>query len=229
MAIDNTTPLDKKIVHPIFRECAEYTLDPFWRQVFEECARSRFPRGTSINNAGEIVYFRNRDNSYTSYKLEKTPDVIFKDLKKLFQNFLGFKSNQDRKDIRAELDDICRDLNESYNSGWKKIKKKKLKEPIIRKYILDLKEQYSLDDRETANVAQLIKLGFLFNWINNDDVLYENQRILDISTLRFDAEERIFELEEPDTPQKREYKPKPIKLSTLWEKWLDSPKNRYTV
>lgn len=228
MAIDNVT-LDKKIVHPIFHECAEYTLDPFWQQVFDECARGRFPRGTSINAAGNIVYFRNKDNSFTSYKLDKTPEVIFQDLKELFQKFLNFKSHQDRQDIRDELDNICRDINEIFAGDWKKIKRKKIKEPIIRKYILDLQKEYSLDSKETSQVAQLIKLGFLFNWINNDDVDYKDQRILNIKTLHFDETERTFELEEPDTPQKREYKPKPIKLSTLWDKWLDSPKNRYLV
>ena len=86
-----------------------------------------------------------------------------------------------------------------------------------------------LDDKETAEVAQIIKLGFLFNWIPNDKVVYEDQAILDIKTLHFDPEDRSFELDEPNIEYKREYKPKLQKLSALWEKYLEKPRNRYLL
>lgn len=227
----------KKIVHPIFSDCAQFTLDPYWQQVFEECARGKFPRGSGIDSEGKVIYFRNKatannannNRNYVSYRLKKNPEQIFKDLKMLFQNELKFKSNQDRKDIRAELDDICKDLQESYAGTWQQIKRKKIKDPIIRRYILDLKETYNLTDRETADVAQLIRLGFSFNWISNEEVVYEDHHILNIHTLQFDPDERIFELEEPDTLYKREYKPKILKLSNLWGKHLEHPKNRYAL
>jgi hypothetical protein len=223
---------NKKIVYPLFADCAQFTLDPYWQQVFEECSRGKFPRGSGIDSEGKVVYFRNRtsnNRNYVSYRLKKNPEQIFKDLKRLFQEQLNFKSNRDRQEIRAELDDICKDLQESFTGSWQKIKRKKIKDPIIRRYILDLKEQYDLNDKETAEVAQIIKLGFLFNWIANDQVVYENQRIQEIKTLHFDDEERTFELDEPNTQSKREYKPKPFKLSSLWEKHLERPKNRYLL
>lgn len=226
---------NKKCIYPLFTECAQYTLDPYWHQVFEECSRGHFPRGSGIDPEGKVIYFRtkNQANSnnrnYISYRIKKNPEKVFKDLKQFFQEQLNFKSNQDRQEIRNELDVICKGLQDSYTGSWKEIKRKKIRDPIIRRYILALKDKYTLTDKETAEVAQIIKLGFLFNWISNDKVIYEDQQILDIQTLHFDPEDRSFELEEPHTNYKREYTPKIQKLSSLWEKHLKSPKNRYIL
>jgi hypothetical protein len=223
---------DKKILYTILNECAQYTLDPYWKQIFEDCSRGKFPRGCSIDNDGKILYIKKPtgiNQQYQTYVLNKPPGEIFIELKKIFQEQLNLKSNRDRQIQRDEFDDICKDLQESFTSGWQKIKRKKIKDPIIRRYILELKDVYNLDDRETAEVAQILKLGFLFNWIDNDDVVYEDQRIIEIKTLHFDPEERTFELDEPSISLKREYKPKISKLSSLWEKHLEQPKNRYII
>lgn len=221
---------NKRVLYPVFAECAQFTLDPYWQQVFDECAKGKFPRNSGIDSEGKTVYFRkNNTKSYTSYTLKENPEEVFKDLKKLFQDQLHFKSKRDRQELRAELDVICKDLQETYTGSWQTIKRKKIKDPIIRRYILDLKEEYNLNDVETAEVAQIIKLGFLFNWIASDEVDYQDQQIMNIKTLHFDAEERSFELEEPDVKYKREYKPKPNKLSTLWSKYLKNPTNKYML
>jgi len=222
----------KKILYPILNEASEYTLDPYWKQVFQDCSRGKFPRGCSIDNVGETIYFKKMIGNVqqmVSYKLNKTSEQIFKDLKKMFQEILILKSNRDKQKIKEEFDDICRDLQETFTGGWQNIKRKKVKDPIVRKFILELKEIYELDDKQTSELAQLLKLGFLFNWIDNDDVIYEDQKIVGIKTLHFDPDEKSFQLEEPGFFLKREYKPKVNKLSVLWEKHLEQPKNRYIL
>lgn len=229
MAINDKAKRDP---NTLFSECAQLTLDPYWKQLFEDCARGKFPRGSGISLDKCNVYFRNKgngDRSYSSYRIPDNPEKAFKDLKQLFQDHLGFRSNKDRQDTRTEIDDMCKELQESFSGDWNKIKRKKVKDPIVRRYILELKDSYILDDEETAQLAQLIKLGFLFNWIGNDQVLYEDQRILDISSLHFDERERIFSLDEPRVNSKREYKPKSMRLSTLWNKYIENPQNRYTL
>jgi hypothetical protein len=217
----------RKKLYPIFLQCSEYTLEPYWKQIFEDCYKGKFPKGCSINNQRNIFYIKNNtDNSrnnknYITYYLNKTPEETFKELKKLFQENLNLKSFQDKKDLQDEIDDICQDIQKTYNGNWQSIKRKKLKEYIIRKFILHLKEVYMLNDKETTQVSQLIKLGFLFNWINNKYVIYENQNITDIKTLHFDNEERTFFFNEISAQSKREYKPKINKLSFLWQKHND--------
>ena len=225
------TPQDRgKILYPVFSDCAQYTLDAFWQQVFEDCAKGKFPKGSSIDAEGVTMYFKNKiSKSVITYKLTETPEQIFKDLKGLFQEQLNIKSNIDREEIRAELDQICKSLQESFGGNWQQIKRKKIKDPIIRRYILDLKERHKLSDRETSQVAQLIKLGFLFNWISNENVIYQDQQIVDIETLHFNEDDRTFQLEEQISACVREYKPKTFKLANLWDKFLEQPKNRYLI
>lgn len=231
--VNRATP--GKIVYPLFQECAQYTLDAFWQQVFQDCARGKFPKGCSPDQQGETLIIRSKNGTnkaVINYKLsesENSPEKIFKDLKILFQDHLNIKSMIDREEIRAELDEICKSLQESFSGNWQQIKRKKIKDPIIRRYILDLKERHQLNDRETAEVAQLIKLGFLFNWISNENVIYQDQQIVDIETLQFNEEDRTFHLEEQITTCTREYKPKLFKLANLWEKFLEQPKNRYLI
>lgn len=233
--LDTPTPTPaeiRKIVYPHFSECAQFTLDPYWRQVFEECAKGHFPRGSGINPEGDVIYFRGKNlnnRNYVSYRLSTEPETTFKELKQYFQSELGLRSKQDRKKIRDEIDEICEGLQKTFIGSWQNIKKKKIRDPIIRKYILELKHKYELSDKETAEVAQMVKLGFLFNWITNEQVDYEDQCIKDITSLHFDEKTRRFHLEEPDVAYKREYKPKIQKLSTLWVKHLQKPKNRYML
>jgi len=227
-----TVQTTKKVLHPILYECSELTFDPYWKQVFEECAYGKFPRGSGIDSTGNVLYFKKKGGNtrnYISYRLKKDVELVFLDLKNMFHEHLSLKSTQDRQDLRSELDELCKDLQESFTGTWPNIKRKKIKDPIIRKYILDLKDLYSLTNKETAEVAEIIKLGFLFNWIPNENVIYKDRQILDIKNLKFDEEERTFDLEEPDIDYKREYKPKLMKLSTLWKKHLLISKNSYLL
>lgn len=229
---DDVISSKRTIIHSIFSRCSEYTLDPFWKQVFEECSRNKFPRGSGISPDGQVVYFYIRENNknYISYRLKKkTPEKIFQDLKRMFQDQLQLRSNRDRQDLRNEIEDICQNLQETFNGNWQEIRKKNIKESLIRKYILDVKDKYSLTNKEITEFTRIIRLGFLFNWILSDDVVYENRQILDILTVHFDEQERLFEVVEPNINYKRDYKPKLFKLSSLWHKHLIHPKNKYIL
>lgn len=219
----------KKILYPIFSEASQYTFDPYWQQIFENCANGKFPKGVSIDNEKKILYIKNV-NSFNSYNLNnESPENIYINIKKLFSTILNLKSTRDKRLQQQECDDICKELDESYNEDWQKIKRKKIRDPIIRKYILALKEKYNLDNSSTTELDNIIKLGFLFNWIGNENVIYENREIIDINTLNYDPELKIFKLDIPDFSYKREYKIKNNKLSTLWEKHLIVPKNMYIL
>ena len=210
--------------YTLFAQAAQYTLDLFWQQVFEECSRGKFPRGVGMDTTATTIFFRKNGKNLISYKLNQTPEQTCTDLKKLFQEQLGLSSIRDKEEIRAQVDDICTSLQESFNGSWQQIRRKKIKDPIIRRFILDLKAAHGLSDAETMSVAQIIRIGFLFNWILASDIIYENQQILEIQSLHFDPDTRLFTVDAPHTNFKREYKPKMIKLSSLWTRYLDAPR-----
>lgn len=209
-----------KYKYPIFLDCKNFTIDTFWLQIFDDCSKGKFPKGSGIDSKGINIYFKN-SKKYISYKIKSNPEQIYKDLKKLFLEQLNIKSQKDREIIKNEINDICQDYHENCNDKWNQIRKKKVKDPIIRRYILDLKKEYNLENKETLHLSQIIKLGFLFNWITNDKVVYEDQRILDITSLQYIEEDNIFELTEPDVDYKREFKIKKIKLYNFWDKFVN--------
>lgn len=206
-------------------ECSLLTLDPYWKQVFEECSNGKFPKGSNIDQTTNTVFIKNKPSK--NYKLTFDPHQDFVNMKELFHQETGLKSNRDRQKTREKIETICEDLKDQYTCDWKDIRGKKIKDPIITRYILDLKEKYGLSNKEVKQATQTLKLGFLFNLITTDKVIYENHQIIDITALHFNEKTRLFKLVDKASTPKRDYKPKVITFSSLWEKYLKSPKNRY--
>ena len=225
---DATIATKKNAIFPIFAECAEYTLDTYWISVFKDCSIGKFPRYAHLNPDNNTLTIK-KGTAITSYKLTNKPDIDFKQIKTMFQNELHLKSDKDQSDMSSEIKELCKILDDSFNDNWQKIKLKKIKDPIIRRYILDLKERYQLDDLETIRLAHMIKIGFSFNWISSESIEYKNKRITNINTLHFDEDERRFELVEPNIEYKREYKKKKFILSSLWKKYIQNPKNKHII
>ena len=216
MTVLDSSKIDKNNVLKILMECSNLTLDAYWKQVFEECSKGKFPKGCRLAPDNMTVYFMNG----ASYTMKNCPETDYLELKKMFQEHINLRSDKDRKDIRDELDGTRQTIQELFAGDWIQIRRKKLKDPIIRSFILDIKEKYNLTLLETENVYKIIRLGFMFNWIPNNAVVYEDQKILDITSLHFNPKTREFELEEKSQKYKRTYKPKKVKLSSLWAKYI---------
>lgn len=236
MVTPETTPdpADKKLLYPIFIECSELTLDPYWKQIFEDCSRGKFPSGSSIDSTGQIIYFKTQKSkvnsrNYITYRIGDSAEQVYLDVKQLFQKHLLHKSKQDRMRSSDEVRDIRAELEKLYKGDWSDIRKKKIKDPIIRRFTLSIKDKYQLNNHETEGLYDVLKIGFLFNRIPNDSIVYNDQEIKDITILKFLTDTRTFILDEPEKPTKREYKPKTHKLSELWDKHLLKPKNSYSL
>lgn len=227
--------------YPIFLECLEYTLDPYWRQVFEDCAKGKFPKGSGIDAGGNAVYFKSKDTPKW-HQLETNPEAVYQQLKTLFQTNLNLKSKKDRSNIREEIEILKDHLESLYSGSWSSIRKKSIKDALIRNFVLEMKTNYNLNQEQTVRLHRLLQLGFLFNWIDNDNVVYENKEIMEIKNLFYDNETEQFELNfgtgnsDPTqtTPRtqtkkkiKRDFVPIASKMSGLWKKNWESTRNKY--
>ncbi len=226
---------NKKILYPYLSQCAQQTDDPYWQHVFEDCARGRFPRGSGIDTTSEIDIYVKNTKVCEWYKLSQNCEKDFLELKSLFQSILHLGSTTDRKEIKDEIDTLKKKIDLNYNGDWKDIRKKNIRENIIKSYILKLKKIYNLNHQETAQLLKTLNLGFLFNWIDNDNVVYENKHVTNIKNLSFDDENRLFEIDdvypssETEIIDNREYKPKISKLSAIWKKTNSVPRNCYSI
>ena len=222
-----TPMLTPKLKYPIFLECLQYTLDPYWRQVFEDCARGRFPKGSGIDTAGNAVYFKGKNVQW--HQLSENPELLYCELKGLFQNNLNLKSKKDRSDTHKEVEVLKTQIESLYSGTWHSIRKKSIKDALIRNFVLNLKEAYSLSQQQTIYLHRLLQLGFLFNWIDPDSVKYEDKQILEIGNLYYDDATQKFELELSKPKKiKREFVPKAEKISSLWKKNLGEGRNKYS-
>lgn len=216
----------QKVKYQNFLDAGKYTLDPYWVQVFDDCARGKWPKGVSIDRDGLNIYIKVGKN-LTNHKLETSPEKLFILIKKLFSEKLELKSTLDNANDSTETEAISAKFQEVLDCDWYGIKQKKIKDSIVRRFILDLKENYTLDAEETKHVARWIKLGFLFNWITNDKVQYENNEIIQIDNLFYDNDTGEFDLDVEHTRIKREYIPKRSKFSALWKKQMVKNKGKY--
>jgi hypothetical protein len=145
---DHDSQSNKKVLFPLLLECSKLTQDPYWQQVFEDCSRGRFPRGSGIDTSlngnktvtpGGSIYVKN-SKVCQWYKLTLQPEQDFLELKALFQDVLHLGSSADRKEIKNEIDILKKAIDLNYNGDWKDIRKKNIRESIIKSYILELKK-----------------------------------------------------------------------------------------
>lgn len=209
----------------IFLTCGDYTLDEYWKQIFSDCAKNKFPKGCRFDATTNMLYIHSKTltTTYVTYDVTKnSPQQICNDFKRLCQEHLGMKSEMDKEDDQREIEDLCKTMDEVNVKAWSQIKKKNARDPIIRGFIIDCAKQYNLDAIETDQLTNVVKTGFLFNWISKDDVVFNNRKIQNITSLCFDEEERIFKVDKGDINYKRDLKIKPQKMSALWDKYNET-------
>ena len=208
----------KQIIHPIFSECAGYTLDPYWQQILNECATGKFPRGVSLRADGKVMYIMDGGSVPKTVIISKySPEELFPLLKDLFSECLGFRSNKDNRHDAKEIAKMEQSLRETYSSDWKTISRRK-NDTLIHNFVLNLKEEHDLSESETKKLLSIIKLGFSFNSIKTVDVDYQDGQIISISSLLFDEDTRTFSIKSPSASAKRRVESPKMSLSAAWNK-----------
>ena len=184
------------LIYPLFFECVEYTLDPFWKEIFYNCSCNRFPRNLIYNSKENAFRIRigiagcKTKNEIIAISSD-TID-IFKTMMIIFREKLGLYSPRDLQTQTQELEDIKEQNRVNLACEWKKLKPRSLRDELIMNYVGDLKKGYQLNDKETKNLLTTIQLGFQYKKIIADNVDYNNGVINDITGLVFCSEERKF-------------------------------------
>lgn len=180
-------------VHPVFLECKNYTLDPYWKEKFDNFSRNRFPAGVKYdsNHQNLILKLDGKKTEIIALPIDD-PAYTFQIMMKILQERLNMRSNRDIILQKEELDNFCNQNICDMDCEWKKIKPKNLKEQLIMDYIAKLKEKYNLNAKEVKNVASVIQLGFYFRSLSQEDVEFSNGVINNINNLTFDKKTRKF-------------------------------------
>lgn len=212
--------IKREIIYPFFLECCQYAKDTFWETVFEDLAYGITPYGTYINNNLLCCSYKNKE---FSYKLErKDPKTLYNDIYKLLFAKAGILSQRDKQKKRLDFNNVGKDIKDS-RQKWSDIRKKNVRDLLIERYVISLKNKHSLTIKQAKHLLSVITIALVSKVITSKDIVYEGGKILHIEGIEINNGKAILTKDiydiDTDYTIKEEEVPK-NKLSDYWEKYL---------
>ena len=175
--------IKKEILYPIFLECLQFTSDFFWENIFEDLAYGKTPYGTYINK--DFLCCNYKDKEF-SYKIEKKdPEILYNDILILLGKKLGILSSRDKNNKQIDFQNIENELKEC-RKKWSSIRKKNIKDLLIERYVLNMKERYLLSFKQAQELLSHIFIGLVFKVISVKDIKYKDGVITSIDGISFE-------------------------------------------
>lgn len=176
-------PFKKEIVFPFFLECCEYADDVFWENIFEDLAYGKTPYGTYISKGFFCCGYKNKE---FSYKIErKEPKILYDEIYKLLTEKLGILSYKEKSKQRLDFHEMEKNIKQS-RKNWNNIRKKNIKDIMFERFVIDMKRQYSLSNKQCKYLLALILIAIIFKTITSKDIIYKDDKIHSIDGITFD-------------------------------------------
>lgn len=192
------------IIHPCFRECQDFTLDQYWKDILFACACNKFPRGVRYDSSTGTLYVRTPSTGgktkVEAIDLPEKPEEAYKVLVGVFRDKLGMYSSRDLQIKKKELDEIQNQRRVNMDCEWKKLKPRSIKDLMIMNYVSRMKEEHNLTPKEAKQLLSTIQLGFQFKELNSEDVEYADREIKSINGLEYIETERKWVITNPSKP-----------------------------
>jgi len=178
-------PIKKEIIYPIFLECSSLAEDPILKNIFEDLAYGITPYGTYISKNFFCCNYKDKE---FSYKIDPSlnSQILYNDIQNLITTNLNILSSKDKNKKRLDFKQIEQELKDSHKT-WLSIKKKNIKDILIEKYIIDMKNKFSLTIKQCKLLLSSINTAIILKIINQKDILYENEKITKIEGIEFET------------------------------------------
>ena len=129
-----------KRLYPIFKDAAEYTLIPYWKNVFTACADGKLPKQMTISKG--TIYI-NKGSKCFKYEMPSQPEQVFERCKMIFETVLDMKADQEKQqtqdDYNKYQENSLINLDKEINT-IKDVRKKEDKLKLIDEYVLSVGE-----------------------------------------------------------------------------------------
>lgn len=191
-------PTDK-IINPIFLSCSERLEDPYWKDIFENASRNKFPRGFMYKNS--LLTHKKG----TRIQRIEIPDSVSEALSlclSFFKQAAGLMSEMDREKMQREISQELLDKYALEKISWKDIKKEKVRNLLINEYIRDVAIKLNLNHEGFVELSTLIHKGFLFKRFIKNDVIFEQGKVIGINGLIIDYEKASYHIDSSIQPKK---------------------------
>lgn len=174
--------IKKEIIYPVFLECIEYANDTFWENIFEDLAFGKTPHGTYINKNFLCCSYKNKE---FSYKIErKDPKDLYTDIYNLLTKKLGILSQKEKVKKQVDFHKTESRIKE-FRQDWSNIRKKNIKDLLIQRYVVDMKNKHSLTIKQAKYLLSIIFIAIVFKVITSKDIEYVNGKIQNIDGIEF--------------------------------------------
>jgi hypothetical protein len=143
---------------------------------------NRFPSGVFIRGNHLVCAYPNK-NFFYLLDSKKQSDILFKEIKDLFQNRLGLKSPTELIQLKStiEFDYEIKKIN-----SWRDVSKKYIKDILIEEFAINNMKQYDLTVSQTRRLIDTINMLLSFKIIGSDNISILNGVILDIEGISFE-------------------------------------------
>jgi len=181
-------PIQKEIIYPIFFECCEFAADNFWKNIFEDLAYGKTPYGTYINKNFLCCSYKNKE---FSYKIErKDSQIIYNDIYNLLANKLGILSRKEKVKKLVAFHKTESRIKE-FRQEWSNIRKKNIKDLLVEKYVIDMKNTYGLTIKQAKYLLSVLFMAIVFKVITSKDIDYSDGKIQNIKGIEFSKKKII--------------------------------------
>jgi len=208
---------DVSVIYPQFAACKKYTIDKYWKDIFEGCSMNKFPcRGIGYNASENILYVKAKgeaNKKSTSYSLPEDSKVLYYLMMDIFRNKLKLTSELDLNLKKTELEEIKEKRNINFDCEWKDIKSRGMRDLLISRWVLQKKEDMNMDWKQAKSLYNIVNLGISIKKLNPLDFDYSNENLRDIRGIEFDEEASSFKI--TNSPEKNQKSSKTVATNIL--------------
>lgn len=174
----------KCIIYPVFLETLPYCTDLMWKDIFQNAAYGKLPKGFVFKDNTLIHKIKSR-----TFRLELShdPQMVMRECIQFFQQKGGIFSDQDYTSKNLETDVNINDYS------WNDIKRRKLRDLLFYFYVQEQTEMYRLNRKERKQLDEIIELLVLVD-IPSSEVELSNGKIKKIKCLKFDETTRQYNI-----------------------------------
>lgn len=197
--------VNKNIINECFEKMKNFTEDIYWRSLLTRFARNNFPRNFKFTKNNLYYKINTKKHRSECFIDPDEPEKSFNDLKE-FLKTKGFISNLEKKEINKFIEDNTEKRVEIVN--WKDVTKNQ--DYYLIEYVLNLKDKYNLNKKETAMLESNIRFGVSSEFFNSENICIEDEKIKDIKNLKWDEKKRKFHINTEDIKFKKKMEKKGI-------------------
>jgi len=171
-----------KRLYPIFREAAEYTLVPFWKNIFIACAEGKLPKQMTISRG--TIYI-NKGSKCFKYEMPQQPQQVLTLCKMIFETVLDIKADQEKKqnlqDYNTYQENTQLVNSEKEINNIKDVRKKEDKLKLIDEYVLNIGNQMGMNLKQKQRLKYAILTGLDLKLLS--DIEFDDSKITSINGL----------------------------------------------